>query len=323
MVFLYNENPWNCCDHLVSGPTALGLWSIYHHVGDAQAVQVQLILHLKNGGCNDMNLLRQPGEEVPDMTSPDFPEYGSRRCPGEYRWVLGGWLNPARIFYRRCWHPKKVPRYCKAAFKDELINSGNQLKQFPGNPSIFIAFLSLEKPWRAGRVGLRSTSGKWTTWWRILVQAGVLGVWNRRCVFFAFFCFGEDLHIPLAFGAIAGFWTCFLAVYLNVVFWASECPVARFFLFFLPSPYLQSLRFQDGLRTFHGCYILFGSVSVFPPFPATEDELETQRQAGSCYKCTILTFLDFWSAEAAEDQSTSCWLYILCPSFSAFFRGTD
>ena len=24
--------------------------------------------------------LRQPGEEVPDMTSPDFPEYGSRRC---------------------------------------------------------------------------------------------------------------------------------------------------------------------------------------------------------------------------------------------------
>lgn len=235
---------------------------------------------------------------------------------------IGGWLDPARIFDRRCWHPKKVPRYCITVFKDELINSGNQLQQFPGNPCILLNF-SLEKPWRAGRVGLRSTSGKWTTWWRILVQAGVLGVWNRRCVFLAFFCFGEDLPIPLAFGAIAGFWTCFLAVYLSVVFWASECPVARFLLFFLPSPYLQSLRFRDGLRTFQGCYILFGSVSVFPPFPATEDELETQRQAGSCYKCTILTFLEFWSAEAAEDQSTSCWLYILCPSFSAFFRGTD
>ena len=32
------------------------------------------------------------------------------------------------------------------------------------------------------------------------------------CVFLAFFCFGEDPHIPLAFGAIAGFWTCFLAM---------------------------------------------------------------------------------------------------------------
>ena len=193
-----------------------------------------------------MNLLRQPGEEVPDMTSPDFPEYGSRRCLWEYRWVV----RSSKDFRPgRCWHPKKVPRYCITVFKDELINSGNQLQQFPGNPCILLNF-SLEKPWRAGRVGLRSTSGKWTTWWRILVQAGVLGVWNRRCVFIAFFCFGEDLHIPLAFGAIAGFWTCFLAVYLSVVFWASECLVARFLLFFLPSPYLQSLRFRDGLRTF-------------------------------------------------------------------------
>ena len=119
-----------------SGPTALGLWSIYHHVGDAQLCRCS---------CSQLHLgpglqLRQPGEEVPDMTSPDFPEYGSRRCPGEYRWVLGGWLNPARIFYRRCWHPKSSQ--ILSVFKDELINSGNQLQQFPGNPCIFIAFFT-------------------------------------------------------------------------------------------------------------------------------------------------------------------------------------
>ena len=45
--------------------------------------------------------------------------------------------------------------------------------------------------------------------------------------------------------------------------------------------WLPSLHFgfQDGLRTFQG-YILVGSVSVSPSFPATKDELETQRQAG-------------------------------------------
>ena len=41
--------------------------------GDAR-----LCMAAPSTGCHDE--LRQPGEEVPDMTSPDFPEYGSRRC---------------------------------------------------------------------------------------------------------------------------------------------------------------------------------------------------------------------------------------------------
>lgn len=308
MIDYFLSSPWffyttkthgTAVDHHVSGPTALGLWSIYHHVGDAQLCRCSQAAPEKRG-LQRHDLLRQPGEEVPDMTSPDFPEYGSRRCPGG----LGGWCN-SKDFLPEMLASKKVPRYSITVFKDELINSGNQLKQFPGNPCIFIAFFELKNmTCRKGRIAeyIREMDD-------LVENFGPgwgFGEWNRRCVFFAFFCFGEDLHIPLAFGAIAGFWTCFLAVYLNVVFWASECPVARIFLFFLPSPYLQSLRFRDGLRTFQGCYILFGSVSVFllSQPPRMSWKLNGKK-------------------EVAEDQSTSCWLYILCPSFSAFFRGTE
>ena len=313
MVFLYNENPWNCCRSPCVRSYRFGPLINLSSRWGCPAVQVQPSCTWKTGVATTWFVKATWGRSARH----DFTRL-SGVWESEVPGGLGGWCN-SKDFLPEMLASKKVPRYSITVFKDELINSGNQLKQFPGNPCIFIAFFELKNmTCRKGRIAeyIREMDD-------LVENFGPgwgFGEWNRRCVFFAFFCFGEDLHIPLAFGAIAGFWTCFLAVYLNVVFWASECPVASFFLFFLPSPYLQSLRFQDGSRTFQGCYILFGSVSVFPAFPATEDELETQRQAGSCYKCTILTFLDFWSAEAAEDQSTSCWLRILCgPKFQRVF----
>lgn len=201
------------------------------------------------------------------------------------------------------------------------INSSN----FLGNPCIFIAFLSLEKT-----IAVTCRKGRIAEYIREMDDLvenfgpgwGFGGVEQAMCFLCVFlFWWGPTYTF--------GFWgnSRFLDVLLGSIFKCGVLgigmPSGKVFSIFPSLSLFAIIKIPDGLRTFQGCYILFGSVSVFPPFPATEDELETQRQEGSCYKCTILTFLDFWSAEAAEDQSTSCWLHILCPSFSAFFRGTE
>ena len=123
--------------YLVSGPTTLGLWSIYHHVGDAQLLQVQPSCTWKTGVATTWFAKATWGRSARH----DFTRL-SGVWESEVPVRLGGWFATERIFYRRCWHPKKVPRYCISVFKDELINSGNPLKQFPANPCIFIAFFA-------------------------------------------------------------------------------------------------------------------------------------------------------------------------------------